>query len=349
MYSYLSFGLTKSFIKTFIFGTQVFLEVVITVFTALIFSPLRLFAIVVAKCFNKDLVGIVNVRDSREAFCGPKTADVNNVICVTLEGAVPLERLRTLFQSRIMEVKDLNGNFVYDRFTWSWTFFLGYAFWKRINFKLEDHFRSYDLTHELSLPNPCSEKDVENVLGGLCAKPWSPERSQWEILIIKNYLSLESDGNTSLNTGIIIRANQLIMDGRNWVQLVRKVFDITSPLPTFKNKKSGRSRFGKILLWFKLPFDYIEMSRELRIENQFAADLPFPPNLAVGLSNFVPDKDIHDLRSAFGVSHAVVVQSIVLGALQNLLEGAQIPVPEELTFVYPVPQPREHWSDTGNN
>ncbi|CAG7731020.1 unnamed protein product, partial [Allacma fusca] len=260
-------------------------------------------------------------------------------------------KLKKLFQSRIIEAKDSNGISEYDRLKWTWTFFFGYAFWKRTNFKLEEHFREYDLKNDLSLPSPCWEKDLEHVLGSLIISKWDARRSPWEILVVQNYFTAcESSGyDDSVSTEIIVRASHLLMDGRNWGLILRRWFDVQAPFPRFTLKSSGESWYQQFLMWLQLPSDFIEMSMRSRIKNQPGAELPFPPRLVVSIGKAISLKRIHDIKSGFGVSHAAVIQSIVIGALESFLERANIPVPEEMTSAYVVPMPTQHKSVTGNH
>ncbi|CAG7720596.1 unnamed protein product [Allacma fusca] len=171
---------------------------------------MRWLALLFAKYFTTDIVEIASTRDIRSASFGPTTADMNTMICVTLDGSVLTEKFKKLFHLRIIEAKDSNGKSEYDRYKWTWTFFFGYAFWKRSNFKLEEHFREYDLKNGLSLPNPCWEKDLEHVLGSLCISKWDARRSPCEILIIQNYLTdYESGCNDSFSTAQYPRRNEV--------------------------------------------------------------------------------------------------------------------------------------------
>ncbi|CAG7726975.1 unnamed protein product, partial [Allacma fusca] len=255
-------------------GFEVLFEIVLTIVFCLVSYPFRVFAVLCAKYFEPDLIQIISGTDSRLAVIGPHKSVHKLLVTCVAEGSYPIKKCHEIFQRQILTAKNTNGVFIYERLKWTWKMFMGYPFWRRTDFKLENHIRDYDYTGELSLPDFRTKKDLEVVLGGLANGDWDPDKSPWEILIVNNYHMDKISNNdcSEVKTAFIYCVDHVLMDGFSAFNIMKQVFDLQCTLPNIKLGPPPGTIKQRFLLWMKLPYDYLELIESTRGQRQLAVN-----------------------------------------------------------------------------
>jgi hypothetical protein len=203
----------------------------------LILSPLylyRFFVVTIAK-FKPELKSIVCTRDAVVGLddVTKRSQCVLNTM-LTYRGEPDLEHIRNVFQQKVMDSMDKNGNKLYAKFTYYYESWMGYAFWKKENdFKLENHIRFCEETEELINENAINEESLMTILGPICTKPFKKEISPWEILIVRNFIPASNKINPEFkpNTEIggdnekrkfalVLRIHHALADGFSVMKMV---------------------------------------------------------------------------------------------------------------------------------
>ncbi|CAG7824724.1 unnamed protein product, partial [Allacma fusca] len=91
----------------------------------------------------------------------------------------------------------------------------------------------------------------------------------------------------------------------------------------------------------KLPYDYLELIESTRGQRQLAVNPECSQGYTASVSELISVKLIKAIKTHYGVSYAAVLNSVVIGAIQEILPRNKIPVPKFLTCEYVVPSPHE--------
>ncbi|CAG7731149.1 unnamed protein product [Allacma fusca] len=131
--------------------------------------PYRALVIVVAKICRPELGSMITDLSSVFSLERPEESIFNLMYFVIIDGNMPTDRFRDLFQRRIMNRWNARGDsLVFYRLREGWDYFLGYTFWRPDpNFDLNYYIRDYDYEGKLALPCPCYEEHLRRVCSDL--------------------------------------------------------------------------------------------------------------------------------------------------------------------------------------
>ena len=318
----------------------------VTVVAVSILLPIYKLVQISAKIIRPDLGPIIS--DLTAAFTlNPQdkcAANLSNFLI--LDGNISTERFSQLFKDRIIECKRPSGEWMFGRFRYAWTEFLGYTFWKpEKNFSVQSHIREYNLKGELSLPVPCYDKDLRRIIGPITALPWDIERSPWEVLLIHNYKFTEEDAD--LHTVVLLRAHHALIDGYGYVTLMRKLTQCKYTMPglNFQNPPL----WYKLMAAIKVPWDMAKMCVATHDGLKHWHVRPSGQrDFSAGLTGAIPISSVKAIKNNLGVSYTTVIFAAVAGAIEKLSQMEKLGVPKKIGVYAPLPMP-EHPGGTVNH
>ena len=304
--------------------------------------------IIIAKIFRPDLSDIfaepmgVNL-SSEYIYRRPKSNVVVHYIC---DGQIQLEYFRRQFQQRIINCCDPHGNLKYRKLRQTWTQFCGFMFWKwDKNFDLSNHIRMYDYTEsEIAIPSPCTEEDLRRIAGNLVSRPYVKGRSPWEILIIPDYLYVDSeDGQVKLGSVYTLRIHHALADGfslfKLWVELFDPGFKI--PSANFPKLSTPLKILRFFLHVFKFPYDLAKTVLLFRDDanSWHIVDKKLTRRYAVLCSDRIPVSTIKAIKNKYGIGYNTAVYAITAGTISRIMKQTGQKVPKAMTCTIPYPLP----------
>lgn len=188
-------------------------------------------------------------------------------VMLTYRGDPDLDKIRKVFDCNVMNSKHCDGNFVYEKLTHYYTFWMGYAFWrKEEDFRLEEHVRFYEGI-ENNNDRSITEDEVIKLMGPITTKPFPDKMSPWEVLIFPRFIPSKPQIHRCKDTirvegseqdhkfALLFRVHHGISDGYSIMKLLMKNLS-NEPLdriPQSKDRKLPVYRslmmyFGIILL-----------------------------------------------------------------------------------------------------
>ncbi|CAG7786063.1 unnamed protein product, partial [Allacma fusca] len=213
-----------------------------------------------ARVSRRDLDSFVTKQNALYAVYPPHTVPHNSINIVNLlilKGQLTTDRIRQLFNERVLIQRDHRNRLIYMRLQQFWTSFLGYAFWKTDeDFNLDLHIREYDYKGELGLPDPCQVNDILKLSGKLITSRWAESsRSPWEILVVNNAIE---EGSFEPSTCLIIKIDHVLCDGYSIVNLMEQLFNIKMPTPNIRSSQREFTALEKLGLVFRIPYDLVD-------------------------------------------------------------------------------------------
>ncbi|CAG7716416.1 unnamed protein product, partial [Allacma fusca] len=138
-------------------------------------------------------------------YCRCRIAPVNAMTVLTVDGYMDLAEFQNLFDKRILQKRDRNGNPVFGKFCETITHFLGYPFFIKVkNFDLAKHIVDFD--YHLEGIDCFDENHLKVYLSNLMNEPWVDGTSYWKVTLIHNY-------NDQAKTLIIMKWQHVLADG----------------------------------------------------------------------------------------------------------------------------------------
>ncbi|CAG7818734.1 unnamed protein product [Allacma fusca] len=147
---------------------------------------------------------------------------------------------------------------------------------------------------------------------------------------------------SEVNTALITCFDHVLLDGVSGINLMKQALGVQCALPNMKLSPPSGTIKERFLLWMKLPYDYLKLIESMRCQRQFAVNPECPQGYTASVSANIEVKLIKAIKTHYGVSYAAVLNSVVIGALHEILLRNNIPVPEFLTSEYVVPSPDKH-------
>ncbi|CAG7720116.1 unnamed protein product [Allacma fusca] len=256
------------------------------------------------------------------------------MMCFVVRGEISSDRIRQLFDERVITLTDTKGKLVYQRLQQSWTHFLGYAFWRNdTQFTLVTHIRDYDYEGDLSLPNPCNKEELQKVWPKLAEAPWKTDQSPWEVLIVPNY---SKSGKTEPHTLIIFRVDHIHCDVYSLIGLFRILFQ--SPFKTPKPSRNNRvlSTWERLRVILTLPYEMAEVF-QLLFKGRRIGGRTSERNMFCSISSNVSVEVIKSIKKMHDVEFATVINSAIQGAVDRALKNAGKESPSKLDLAYVLP------------
>ncbi|CAL8139702.1 unnamed protein product [Orchesella dallaii] len=253
---------------------------------------------------------------------------------VTVDGDVSLEEFQDLFKRTVLEAtiptnpilswKQPHDQTRYPEFQQYQINFLGFKFWKDDpNFQIENHIVEKVLTNEPS--------SLQNVHKEMHNKLFVSKRSPWEVILIKNYRSVEDglgehEEQALRKTVIVARFHHSMADAKS----ILKVFVIglgQRPLCLAKPQLNINSNIlSELLFYLRFPFVYYlsvisgglykayQSSFHAWRVNMFGAN----PRQVIGMSSKLSLHDIKQVAKRNNVTTSAVVLSLMTGAMCNI-------------------------------
>ena len=321
------------------------LAIVATVSLILItFLPCYLAVAALAKVIRPELICPV-FGDSVMFTTGlPENCKGNLTHLVPLDGNMSTETLCQLFIQRVVNRlgDDQKGNFMFYRYRYTWTHFLGYNFWQpEADFRAEEHVREYDLDGDLCLPYPRHEKAVLSKYGALAAQPWKPGISPWEFLVIQDYRT-ESEPEVP-RTAMLLRHHHALVDGYGIASVIREFSGCPYTMPGINMKLSF---IAKLWAYTRIPYDistWLANSLFPCCSPQKAATQWPAPSQAMGaleiqFSEPINVQAIKIIKDRLGVSFLAVNLALLTGALKRMLDEEGLEDSCQVPIIFPVPK-----------
>lgn len=199
-------NLCKKFLTlVFVLITFIAYCVVVPLF-ALCMAPVyayRGFVILLQRLLHPDWVGIMS---SRDAIVGlddtTKKCECMIVASVVFRGVPDVRKIQAYFHDNVMEARNAQGEYWYEKMTHYYENWMGFAFWKKEeNFCLEKHLRPFDKNIKTKvvpglngeMEEFVTEDELLRCLGEIEKLPFAKGQSPWEILILPNFIPREGD------------------------------------------------------------------------------------------------------------------------------------------------------------
>ncbi|CAG7721432.1 unnamed protein product [Allacma fusca] len=325
------------------------LFIISVVFITPVLCVLLLYRLVVwlmVRIFRRDLHSFITGLNANFTSDYPERANYNIIVGVVVAGTISSERTRQLFQERVLYLRNEKGQLVYQRLQQSWTYFMGYAFWRNDPlFELSNHIRDYDYAGDLSLPEKCTEQVLTQVWSKLATAPWKSLQSPWEVLTVPEYYP---SGKTERHTLIIFRVNHIHCDAYSIVTLFRHLYNtpMEMPKPTHNQKeRTVVSIWERLKLVLAIPYNMAEFFRSVT-RGRVIGGLTSRENTHCSISSKIHVDDIKSIKNAHNVGYSTVVYSAVLGAVaQGLKNAGRDPQAKlDLAYVLLLPNHPGGWS-----
>ncbi|CAG7823822.1 unnamed protein product [Allacma fusca] len=296
----------------------------------------RLIVWIFVRTFRRDLLSFVSGVAGIYLDPNPNKSIANFLVGLVLPGDISSERISQLFKERVLNLKDSNGNFVYQRLQQSVARFMGYAFWKNDpNFLVSNHVRDYDYQGDLRLSQTPDEHEIQRIWLSLAGAPWKTKQSPWEYLVVRNYCH---EGSTTPHTFIIFRVDHVFCDYYSLIGLFRVAF--CSPFTTTKlsGNKSGLS-WKQLKSVLTLPYDISVKMCTNENKKRALGERQGSNNLCYNYSSIIHVDDIKRIRKNHGVAYNAVILSAINGAIARALSDAGTTPPESINLGYVLPLP----------
>ncbi|CAG7722871.1 unnamed protein product, partial [Allacma fusca] len=292
----------------------------------LIFTPILLAAFVYRalvallwKSLRPNLDSFVSEFDLSLLANIPDKAFSNFIMCFVVSGNISENRIREMFQERVINLKDSKGNLIYKKLTQYWTTFLGFAFWKTDkSFTISNHVRKYDY-EDATLPTPCDENSLKEVIAQLLMLPWKRNTSNWEVLLVSEYrrkLKPENDEHYSL---VLFRFDHALLDGISAVGLFRILFQSPFLIPNASRNGKGQSFWDKIKFMFLFPYEATKPLPVL-LRGRYLSKLNPTKLCAYDSSESISVGTIKKIKQKHGIDYESVLHSAVNGGICQILE-----------------------------
>ena len=270
------------------------------------------------------------------------------VTVVILEGTLGLEKVRQLFQSRILEPKYSNGKLKKPEVQEYITKRCGFLFWKwEERFDIKEHIRTYDYAGKLrdQLQNgtrPVNAEMLMEVCDELVYKPFKPSTSPWEVFVINNYR--ESDSGTGpVSTALVVRIHHCLGDGFTILKtltldLTEGKQELDSTVPKFVLPKFSFLR--ALRLFFSAPYEFLSEAKNAVDTNSWHVpekQLKRSNNSAI--SPKLSIEWVKEVKLLNKASFTGVILECFTGALRKFMSEAGYSVPDSIHCVTPLPIP----------
>lgn len=197
--------------------------------------------IILQKICHPDWVGIMSTRDAVVGLDKiSKKCECMITILLTLTGEGDIDSVREVFRREVIQAKDKHGRQCYLKLTYFFESWLGFTFWKREKFLLENHVRMLDLTefeHWNNNNDFVTEEQLMKVMGSLATKPFPYGMSPWEFLVVKRYkrtppklhhdvtptvpiVPVEIGPDKDVECAVVLRVHHAIGDGYSLMKLI---------------------------------------------------------------------------------------------------------------------------------
>lgn len=303
-----------------------------------ILLPCFVTVVVAAKFFRPDLGHIVSDLSAAFTVNPQNKCSANLTHFLILDGSITTERIRDLFDLRVLKCKRANGKLMFSRLRDTWTEFMGYTFWRpEHNFNVDKHIRQYDLQGELALPVPSYGTDLRRIIGPVTSLKWDSDKSPWEILVIQNYKAFGD--NDQIGTVLMIRNHHALIDGRGIVTLMRQLTKCKYSVPEVDYKEPPL--LVKLLAPLKVPWDMAKMLVDTHDGlHAWHGPASGPREFVAGVTEAIPITTIKAIKNKLGVSYTAILFAAVAGALEKFAQKEGLSVPEKLGVYAPLPLPK---------
>ena len=307
---------------------------------------MRLTVNYLARRFRPDLHGPLTGPSS--VLVGKSTRSKPRNFCggYVLEGDFDLKLSLALFEERVLDRVKSDGRLVYPELRQYWTPFMNYYFWKADeDFSVANHVRRYDYDAELRLPDPCTEEDFRQVLGGLLAKGWPERRSPWELLIVENFISETPKKTRDSHTLVIFRVHHGLGDGYSFLKLFLR--DLAQYEGNLAKPSSVRlTKLERIIATLISPVKMLYDLAELCVD---ASDFDNCWRMKHGaklsreyytsISKPFEVRRMRDIKNKYGVNYISVILAALAGTIRKIMEDAGQTVPKRMAVAVPMPLP----------
>ncbi|CAG7730375.1 unnamed protein product, partial [Allacma fusca] len=313
--------------------TTEFIPIVVSIILYTILAPVfsafilyRNVAIIIAKFLRPELTPCKPGFESMYTF--DKKGFFNIVVCLIIDKAISAERICEMFQERVLNVKNTNGKFMYNKLTQYYTHFMGFSFWRADSkFNITNHVREYNYEN-LQLRCPQDDVTLQRVLPELAKLHWKDRQSHWETLVVKNYCKNENPNNPK--TLLIFRFDHGICDGYSSIGLFRILFQSTFTTPGISRNKTNLTFRQMIYVMITLPYTQLKTFSALFKGQLWAARKSFAPTYC-DISQKFDTKQIKLIKSKYGVEFSSVIHCCVPAAILRAIGLSSAKLPQNIS------------------
>ena len=305
----------------------------------------RQLVVIAARIFRPDLANVVV---SNQALLAHDTLhDEDKVtfnICTwhVFEDPLSVGNLRKLVQENLVTRRKADGTLEFPEFQQYYEPFGGYLFWKwDRNFDVSNHVRYFE--RENGNDGVINEKELQKIISKLLTTRWPRNRSLWEILAINRYQPTKEDKEKSV---LIIRFHHSLADGYSYLNFVVRGLCKAENLVAAVQSSHKLSAFQNICRTlaapFKQPYDFVKMFNTMEPDKSpwmLRSRTDLQKQYTTVWSQAISVEMIKKIKSRHRVSFQAVLNSIVSGAIQQLMSRAGQEVPEKMMSFVPFPLP----------
>ncbi|CAG7820602.1 unnamed protein product [Allacma fusca] len=287
---------------------------------------------VLVKFLRPDLDSFVTGVDLSFLSNDPQEAVSSIVTSLIVNGNVTENRIREMYQERVLKLKDSKGKLVYMKLSQFWTSFLGFAFWKTDkSFSLSNHVRKYD--HEdAKLPTPNDETSLKEVMAQLLTLPWNPNRSHWEALIVSKYKRELGPGPHDPYSLVIIRMDHSIVDAISFLGLLRVLFQSPFAIPNALRNVTQISLWDKYKFLYLFPYEAAKLLPGM-LRGRYLNKQDPTKHRIYDTSESIPVSTIKKIKDKHEVDYASVLHSSITGGICESLETLKKTPPKYIDLV----------------
>ncbi|CAG7832478.1 unnamed protein product, partial [Allacma fusca] len=327
---------------TLIFQTvKITLWCLLVLFACLLALPWRLFVYAAAKIWRPELKLTTGFTRISGTLTKGRIAPVNAMTVLTVDGYMDLTEFQNLFDKRILQKRDRNGNPVFGKFYETITHFLGYPFFIKVkNFDLAKHIVVFD--YHLEGIDCFDENHLKVYLSNLMNEPWVDGTSYWKVTLIHNY-------NDQAKTLIIMKWQHVLADGfamRSVMDAVCTIKSTSDPLAGEGNVTKHKPLDNNSIVYIKLsqfwgtmkaliffPYELAHFQGQAASHeiNLWEKDTNAPnEEYYMNFTKPFPVAAIKSAQAKYSVGFQTLLFSAVSSALERTLKDCQQPVTENV-------------------
>ncbi|CAL8076278.1 unnamed protein product [Orchesella dallaii] len=167
--------------------------------------------------FSHILKGMGALFSAHTPYTKPTSVVITNFY---LETPLDKNKFINIFNSKVFPLQNKNGSPVYRELKQRIVQKFGYNFWYDVDkFHLSDHIKllhEYENEPERSV----TQLEIEKLAYKLTTRPFHPDRSPWELIIVNN---LTHDNDPLIKSVLITRFHHCLADGVSLIKLLERV------------------------------------------------------------------------------------------------------------------------------
>ena len=281
-------------------------------------------------------------------YKGPKCS---LIVVNIFEGTLSVDEYRHVYQTRVIDSKDVNGKFRKPEFQQFVTKRCGFLFWKwEENFDIKKHIRAYDGKFKdqfLNGSKPVNLETITEVTDELVYQPFKRLKSPWEALLIHNYresdpVSGEPVGPAS--TVMILRIHHCLGDGFSIMKTFN--YDITqakefdSAVPKYVSPKRRSPVLRALEFLFSAPYEFLsEATNAVDVNSWHVPRDQLKIKLNSAISHPIPMEYVKEVKNLNKASFTALIIECFTAALRKFMNEAGYSIPDTIHCVTPLPVP----------